>query len=39
LTGEPLVPGIIIAVQIFGDGINLHPHLHFLVTEGEWTGR
>ena len=34
LVGEPLVPGIIVAVQTFGDRINFHPHLHLLVTEG-----
>jgi len=34
LTGEALVPGIIVAVQTFGDRINFHPHLHLLVTEG-----
>jgi hypothetical protein len=34
LAGEPLVPGIIVAVQTFGDRINFHPHLHLLGTEG-----
>ena len=34
LAGEPLVPGIIVAVQTFCDRINFHPHLHLLVTEG-----
>jgi hypothetical protein len=34
LAGETLVPGIIVAVQTFGDRINFHPHLHLLVTEG-----
>jgi hypothetical protein len=34
LAGEPLVPGIVVAVQTFGDRINFHPHLHLLVTEG-----
>ena len=34
LTGEDLVPGVIVAVQTFGDRINFHPHLHLLVTEG-----
>ena len=29
-----VMPGVIAAVQTFGDRINLHPHLHFLVTEG-----
>jgi hypothetical protein len=27
------MPGVIAAIQTFGDRINLHPHLHFLVTE------
>ena len=26
--------GVIAAIQTFGNRINLHPHLHFLVTEG-----
>jgi ribosomal protein S27E len=34
LTGSELMPGVIAAIQTFGDRINLHPHLHFLVTEG-----
>jgi hypothetical protein len=34
LAGEEIVPGIIVAVQTFGDRINFHPHLHLLVTEG-----
>jgi hypothetical protein len=34
VTGEELVPGVIAAVQTFGERINFHPHLHFLVTEG-----
>jgi Putative transposase/Transposase zinc-binding domain len=34
LTGEELVPGVIAAVQTFGDRINFHPHLHLLLTEG-----
>ena len=28
------MPGVIAAIQTFGDQINFHPHLHFLVTEG-----
>jgi hypothetical protein len=28
------MPGVIAAIQTFGDRINFHPHLHFLVTEG-----
>jgi hypothetical protein len=34
LAGGKLMPGVIAAIQTFGDRINLHPHLHFLVTEG-----
>ena len=34
VTGSKLMPGVIAAIQTFGDRINLHPHLHFLVTEG-----
>jgi ribosomal protein S27E len=34
LTGEELVPGVIAAVQTFGERVNFHPHLHLLVTEG-----
>ncbi len=33
-TGSDLMPGVIAAIQTFGDRINFHPHLHFLVTEG-----
>jgi len=33
LAGSELVPGVIAAIQTFGDRINVHPHLHFLVTE------
>jgi hypothetical protein len=28
------MPGVIAAIQTFGERINIHPHLHFLVTEG-----
>jgi hypothetical protein len=31
---EPLIPGVIAVIQTFGDRINFHPHLHFLVTAG-----
>jgi hypothetical protein len=34
VTGSALTPGVIAAIQTFGDRINLHMHLHFLVTEG-----
>jgi len=34
MTESSLTPGVIVAIQTFGDRINLHPHLHFLVTEG-----
>jgi hypothetical protein len=33
-TGSELMPGVIAAIQTFGNRMNLHPHLHFLVTEG-----
>ena len=33
-TGTQLSPGVVAAIQTFGQKINLHPHLHFLVTEG-----
>jgi hypothetical protein len=31
------VPGIIIAIQTYGDLVNFHPHLHALVTDGTFT--
>ncbi len=34
VTGRELTPGIIAVIQSFGSKINLHPHLHFLVSEG-----
>jgi ribosomal protein S27E len=34
VTGSALTPGVIAAIQTFGDRMNLHPHLHDLVTEG-----
>jgi hypothetical protein len=34
VTGGELMPGVIAAIQTFGNRINFHPHLHFLVTEG-----
>jgi hypothetical protein len=34
VTGSALAPGVIAAIQTFGDRINFHPHLHLLVTEG-----
>jgi len=27
-------PGVIIAIQTFGDYLNFHPHLHILITDG-----
>jgi ribosomal protein S27E len=32
--GTALEPGVVAVIQTFGDRINFHPHLHFLVTEG-----
>ncbi len=34
VTGRELTPGIIAVIQSFGSKINLHQHLHFLVSEG-----
>jgi ribosomal protein S27E len=34
VTGSKLTPGVIAAIQTFGNRINFHPHLHFLVAEG-----
>jgi len=34
VTGKEITPGIIAVIQSFGSRINLHPHLHFLVSEG-----
>jgi len=34
VAGSGLTPGVVAAIQTFGDRINFHPHLHFLVTEG-----
>ena len=34
VAGRDVMPGVIAAIQTFGERINLHPHLHFLVTEG-----
>ena len=33
-TGTEIVPGVVASIQTFGQKINLHVHLHFLVTEG-----
>ena len=33
-TGTELSPGVVAAVQTFGQKINFHPHAHLLVTEG-----
>ena len=34
ITGTELRPGVVASIQTFGAKINLHAHLHFLVTEG-----
>lgn len=31
-------PGVIIAIQTFGDYLNFHPHLHILITDGAFVG-
>ncbi len=33
-TGNYIAPGIIAVIQTFGNRLNFHPHLHFLVIEG-----
>jgi len=32
--GKPVRPGVVLALQTFGELINWHPHVHALVTEG-----
>jgi len=34
VAGESLIPGVIAVIRTFGDRINFHPHLHFLLTTG-----
>jgi ribosomal protein S27E len=34
MAGTAIEPGIVAVIQTFGDRINLHPHLHLLVTDG-----
>ena len=34
LTGKELTPEVIAVIHTFGEGINFHPHLHVLITEG-----
>jgi Putative transposase/Transposase zinc-binding domain len=34
---QGLRPGMVAVVQTFGDQLNLHPHVHALVTRGGWT--
>ena len=31
-------PGMVAVVQTFGDQLNMHPHVHALVTRGGWAG-
>lgn len=31
-------PGVVIAIQTFGDYLNYHPHLHILITDGAFVG-
>jgi len=38
LAGSVLTPGAIAVITTFGDRINFHPYLHFLVTKGEEDG-
>ena len=34
VSGTELRPGVVASIQTFGQKINLHPHLHCLVSEG-----
>jgi hypothetical protein len=34
VTDGSITPGVIVVLQTFGNRMNFHPHLHFLVTEG-----
>ena len=36
-TDPAAFPGIIIAIQTYGDQVNFHPHLHAVVTDGTFT--
>jgi hypothetical protein len=33
-TDTHLMPGVVAIIQTFGNRLNFHPHLHFLLTEG-----
>ena len=32
------MPGVVAVIQTFGNRLNFHPHLHFLLTEGGTSG-
>ena len=34
---KTLCPGMVTFIQVFGNMVNLHPHLHALVSRGGWT--
>jgi Putative transposase len=34
---QGLRPGMVAMSQTFGDQLNVHPHIHALVTRGGWT--
>jgi Putative transposase len=34
LNKKEAVPGAVISIQTFGDLVNFHPHLHYLVSDG-----
>ena len=35
---RPCIPGVVIAVQTFGDMLNFNPHLHVIATDGCFDG-
>ncbi len=37
LSKNQAVPGVIVAIQTFGDMVNFHPHLHAIVSDGLFT--
>jgi hypothetical protein len=38
-TGSELIPGVVAAIQSFGQKMNFHPHVHLLVSEGGEDGK
>ena len=36
-TDPSALPGVVISVQSYGDSLNLHPHIHTIVSRGVWS--